>query len=118
MAKIIQKKSVYCETMFKRITWKEIIQIYCQSVLIMFYIGFVNLLKITKMYFDKMVKQKIMKQFKMLSALRGVKDNYLERRKSVSRKKYNTDGHSISPLTLTSRLGAHKYIKIEVDIIF
>lgn len=107
MAKIIKKNI----NMLIKISWKETIKIYCHSFLIFLYICVVNLLKLLKFYFDTKVKRKIMKQFWMLS---GDGDNLFERRESVRKRNRIMISRSVSPLTLTSRLGTHKYVKINV----
>lgn len=111
MAKVIVKRLNCREKMLKLISWKEILNIYCQSVLIVFYIGLVNIYKKMKGYFNTRVREQIKRQ--MLSAVRGECGESGEERRRKENK--NTENQSISPLTLTSRLGAHKYIKINVS---
>jgi hypothetical protein len=110
MAKII-KTANRCKKMLTKISWREIVQIYSHSVLILIYICGVNLLKFFKFHIDMRV-QKIMKQFWMLSPNRN--NYFVERRESVKRKARKNGIRSISPLTLTLKLGSHKYIKINV----
>lgn len=113
MAKIIRKKVSKCDEMIERISWKESLQIYCYSVLIMFYVCAINLFKLVKFYFNERVGQKVMKQIRILS-MRGDSQNYFNRRESVRRRNKNTQ--AVSPVTQTSKLGSHNYIKIKVNI--
>lgn len=108
MAKIIPKSGNQCDDkMLNSISWKDYFQIYSHSAVIFICICVVNLFKLLKYFFDTRVKQNIMKQFWMLSSNR---DNNFDRRLIVKRRVKNI----VSPLTLTSRLGAHKYIRINV----
>lgn len=107
MAKVIQSKFARREKMLQLISYREILQIYCQSVIIVFYIGLINFYKMIKSYFDKRVRREITRQFSMLS----VSQESESQRKNNNN---NNSSQSISPLTLTSRYGAHKYIKIKV----
>lgn len=109
MAKVIQSKLTQCEKMLQLISLKEILQIYCQSVLIVFYIGLMNFYKMIKTYFDKRVRQAITRQITMLSVVR-------EFDSESKNNNINEDCQSISPLTMSQRFGAHKYIKIKVAV--
>ena len=85
MAKLIHKKGAQCESkmVLKRISRKEIFEIYCQSVLIMFYIAINNLFKYVKFHFDQKVKKKILNKFRMLSALDDKRENVKGRNKNI-----------------------------------
>ena len=63
-----------------------------------------------KSWFDKRVRREITRQFSMLSVAR----EHDSESKSNNNNKKNGDNQSISPVTLTQRFGAHKYIKIKV----
>lgn len=112
MAKMIQSKFTRkCEKMLQLISLKEILQIYCQSVLIVFYIGIINFYKMIKSQFDTRVRREITRQFSMLSVAR---EHDSESKSNKNNNKKNGDSQSISPVTLTQKFGAHKYIKIKV----
>jgi hypothetical protein len=108
MAKIIVKQHKN-DKILQLISWKEIIQIYFQSLLILVYIVVRNALLSIKNYCDKRfgaTRQKFVRQFYVLSS--NTADN-------CNGSNAASNNKAICPATQNPELGEHKYIKIKVS---
>lgn len=111
MAKIV-KKHQKGDKILCLISWKQIFQIYVQSLLIVFYIVLKNLLLFVKNQFDKRLgatRKKLMKNFYVLSSNADNSNN----RQYNGVKFYSN--RSICPGTQNSDFGEHKYMKVKVN---
>ncbi|KAG5672065.1 hypothetical protein PVAND_002224 [Polypedilum vanderplanki] len=108
MARVIHKRN-QSENVLELIPCIEIVKIYLQSFLIVFYILLKNFLQTIKYYCDKQInatRQTFKRQFRVLSS---VSSSIRERR---AESKSESDKEIISPYTFSSQFGVHKYIKI------
>lgn len=112
MAKIVEKYKKSDDKILNLISYKQIIQIYVQSLLIVFYIMLKNFVLLIKSQFDKKLgatRQKFMRNFHVLSS------NADSSNCKQSNGLKSHDNPSICPGTQNPSLGEHKYIKVKVN---